>query len=132
MQFKFILFHLSSHEQIHQLRTLIGHLLLERMFHWLKFCNFTISVPKQTKCPTLFQTSPPIHGKADRKAHRFVRLLSANHSCNSHPVDQWEYSHIVATNLSAFLSSSHPITPKMHLTLDMIFPQKSQRIGDKV
>ena len=45
----------------------------------------------------------PIHGKADRKGHKFVLLLSLNHSCSSHPVGQWECPHFVGLNLSAFL-----------------------------
>ena len=47
----------------------------------------------------------PMHGTADRKAHKFVLLLSANHIFVMCPVDQWECSHFVALTLSAFLGT---------------------------
>ena len=44
-----------------------------------------------------------IHGTADRKAHKFIWLLSANHRCVLWPFDQWKCSHFVTLNLTAFL-----------------------------
>ena len=45
------------------------------------------------------------HGIAERKVHKFVLLLSANKSCSSHPIDQWECSHFEAHNLWDFLTN---------------------------
>ena len=39
------------------------------------------------------------HGQADRVAHKFVWLLSANHRCVLWPVGQWESSMFVALYL---------------------------------
>ena len=45
----------------------------------------------------------PIHGKADSKGHKFVLILSANHSCSSHPVKNWVCLLFLALNFSALL-----------------------------
>ena len=45
------------------------------------------------------------HRKADRRAHKFVWLLSANQGCVLWSVDQWERSILVALNLWALLSA---------------------------
>ena len=65
------------------------------------------------------------HGPAERTAHKFDRLLSANHRCVLWPVDQLVSSIFVALNLWAFWSKFPCIFQPMRAQ-DWLTPDQSQ------